>query len=190
MRNVAARLRWSSGHRVARSYMSQNLSMNINRKLYLLCFLSLVFSAHGAAAVFEGKYDLREKLLQAARKSDKDFPDDKDVLLTHFSYLGKLHTKQGVVYVVDLRSVINNMPAPRGQNAILFFNARLKFLGRQAYASSLPLWCEKGKLYLWGDLDGFVEQGAGNVIDLTQGYRKRRVYHEDRYGSSGGILDK
>jgi hypothetical protein len=54
----------------------------------------------------------------------------------------------------------------------------------------MPLWCEEGRLFLFGDLDGFSDRGDGNVIDLTDGYEQMRIYHEKRYGSSGGINDE
>ena len=104
--------------------------------------------------------DLREMLASSAKKADKDFPDGNDVLLTHFSYLGKLQTKEGVIYVADMRSILNNMSAPRGVNYIMFFDNKYRFLGKQSYASSMPLWCEEGKLYLFGDLDGFSDRGG------------------------------
>jgi hypothetical protein len=134
--------------------------------------------------------DIREGLPSSAKKADKDFPDGNDVLLTHFSYLGKLQTKKGVIYVANMRSVLNNMNAPRGVNYIMFFDNKYEFLGKQNYASSMPLWCEEGRLFLFGDLDGFSDRGDGNVIDLTDGYEKMRIYHEKRYGSSGGINDE
>ena len=133
--------------------------------------------------------DLRERLLHSAQRADKAFPNGQDVVLTHFAYLGKVQTRDGVVYVVNQRAVLNNMPAPRGVNAVVFFNARLQWLGKLAYASNQPLWCERGKVYLFGDLDVPSDKGEGNVLDLSQGYRRLRIYHEKRYGSSGGTLD-
>jgi len=134
-------------------------------------------------------FDLRERLLHSAQRADKEFPNGQDVVLTHFAYLGKVQTRDGVVYVVNQRAVLNDMPAPRGVNAVVFFNARFQWLGKLAYASSQPLWCERGKVYLFGDLDVPSDKGEGNVLDLSQGFRRLRIYHEKRYGSSGGTLD-
>lgn len=154
-------------------------------KMSKLALLAVFIGIFVVLAAGQGP-DLRDRLLKSARKA-KDFPDGKSLQLTHFAYVGKAKGKKGVVYVVDMRSVVTGMPSPRGVNAILFFDSAYRYLGRENYVSSSPLWCEGGKLYLFGDLDGSTEKGFGNVIDLSEGFAKRRVYLEDRYGSSGGI---
>ncbi|HEX9665032.1 MAG TPA: hypothetical protein VGA95_00545 [Thermodesulfobacteriota bacterium] len=161
----------------------KNLLRTLPILILLMCPIYCLGQTHNGPA------DIREGLASSAKKADKDFPDGKDVLLTHFSYLGKLQTKKGVIYVADMRSVLNNMNAPRGVNYIMFFDNKYEFLGKQNYASSVPLWCEEGRLFLFGDLDGFSDRGDGNVIDLSDGYKNMRIYHEKRYGSSGGIND-
>jgi hypothetical protein len=161
------------------------------KNLFATFIIAFLFLSSSTSFGQSGKapLDIREVLIQGAKKGDKEFPDGKDVLLVHFSYLGKLHTRDGVIYVADMRSALANMPAPRGVNAIMFFDRRLHYLGKQRFAASMPLWCEGGKLFLFGDLDGFSEIGQGNVIDLTRGYKNMRIYHEKRYASSGGIYD-
>ncbi len=132
--------------------------------------------------------DVRAALLASAEKSDPDHPDGSKLLLTHFSHLGRLTTSKGkTIFVADRRAVIAGMLAPRGRNAILFFDGRFRFLGKVGYVASRPLWCENGKLYLFGDLDGFATGLSGNVIDLTDGYKNLKAYHAHAYGSSGGI---
>jgi hypothetical protein len=160
---------------------------NLLRTLPIL--ILLIFPIYCLGQANKEPADIRDMLASSAKKADKDFPDGKEVLITHFSYLGKLQTREGVIYVADMRSVLNNMSAPRGVNYIMFFDNKYKFLGKQSYASSMPLWCEEGKLYLFGDLDGFSDRGDGNVIDLSDGYENLKIYHEKRYGSSGGIND-
>ncbi len=103
---------------------------------------------------------------------------------------GKPDIRDGPIFVVNMRSVLANMNAPRGANFICFFGRRGNFLGKLSYLFSMPLWCEKGKLYLFGDRDIFDEYGPGNVIDLSDGYVNLKVYHEKKYGSSGGIADQ
>jgi hypothetical protein len=159
-----------------------------NRFAILLMLILLLFSNSFGQAP-QRLSDIREVLIQAAKKGDKEFPDGRDVLLVHFSYLGKLRTREGLIYVADVRTALNHMPAPRGVNSIMFFNRRYEYLGKQNFAASMPLWCEGGKLFLFGDLDGFSEIEQGNVIDLTKGYKNMRIYHEKRYASSGGIYD-
>ena len=134
--------------------------------------------------------DLRELLLKEAQRSDPDHPDGRNVLLTHFSYVGRLDTQKGRIYVANRRAVLANMPAPRGVNDILFFDRHCRFLGKVNYCMSMPLWCEGARLYLYGDLDGISRPGEGNVIDLAHGFANLRVSHETRYGSSGGTLDE
>jgi hypothetical protein len=155
----------------------------------LIILTLLISSINSLGQTRKQSVDIREVLIESAKRGDKEFPDGKDVLLVHFSYLGKLHTKDGVIFVADMRSALNHMPAPRGINSIMFFNRRYQFLGKQDFAASMPLWCEGGKLFLFGDLDGFSEIGQGNVIDLTKGYKNMRIYHQKRYASSGGIDD-
>ena len=159
------------------------------QRFILSTLLLLICVLPGQGQTPQPKFDLRERLLHSAQHADKEFPNGKDVVLTQFAYIGKVQTREGVVYVVNQRAVLNNMPAPRGVNTVVFFNARLQWLGKLGYASSMPLWCERGKVYLFGDLDVPSDKGEGNVLDLSQGYRRLRIYHEKRYGSSGGTLD-
>jgi hypothetical protein len=132
----------------------------------------------------------RQHLLAAAKLGDPDFPDEKRVKLMHFSYVGSLKTKDGAVLVVDRRSVLNGMLAPRGLNFITFFDDQLKYLGKFQYIKSRPLYCDGGKLFLFGALDGRHPGGDGNVIDVTDGYESLKICREYSYGSSGGIADR
>jgi len=139
--------------------------------------------------------NIRSALLEAARDGDPRFPDGKNVILTHFSHVGDLRTAHGKrIYVADQRAVLAGMLAPRGQNRISFFDERLVYLGSIGYVHSRPLWCDRSKLYLFGDLDGFPQPGqeyptGGNVIDVSAGFDELRSYHASVYGSSGGIED-
>ena len=155
----------------------------------------LVFVAVFSGCATAHPPDVREALLDAARHSEPGFPDGRQILLTHFSYVGHLVTSQGeVIYVVDQRGVIANMQAPRGQNFIVLFGQQFRYLGKIGYVQSRPLWCDGSRLYLFGDLDGFPQPGqsippGGNVIDVADGYQGIRSYHSHVYGSSGGIDD-
>jgi hypothetical protein len=138
--------------------------------------------------------DIRSVLLNSASNHEPGFPDGRQMLLTHFSYVGHLVTSQGgILYVADQRGVLAGMRAPRGQNFIVFFDRQFRYLGKIGYIQSRPLWCDGSRLYLFGDCDGFPEPGqvspAGNVIDLSEGYQGLRSYHAKVYGSSGGIDD-
>ena len=129
----------------------------------------------------------RQQLLAAARRDDPDFPDEKNVKLVHFSDVGSLKTNDGPILVVDRRSVLTGMLAPRGLNFIIFFDDQMNYLGKLRYTKSRPLYCQNGKLYLYGELDGVPPAGDGNVIDVTLGYGALKIYREYAYGSSGGI---
>lgn len=139
--------------------------------------------------------DVRTALLSAASDSDPRFPDGRDVILTHFSYVGELWTARGErIFIADQRAVLAGMLAPRGQNRISFFDDRFQYLGSIAYVHSRPLWCDGSKLYLFGDLDGFPQLGqtyppGGNVIDVSLGFDGLTSYNARVYGSSGGIED-
>jgi len=141
--------------------------------------------------VVSSQPDIRLRLLENARQQDQEFPDGSAIKLTHFSYVGTLETLQGTVYVVDRRAVIAGMLAPRGLNVICFFDASEQFLGKVCYATSRPLWCENGKVYLFGAYDGgaISEDESCNVIDLSAGFSNMRFIHQKAYGSSGGIAD-
>lgn len=148
--------------------------------------LAIVLFSWGCAQV---PRDIRSALLTAARAGDPDFPDGKSVQSTHFSHVCEIITDNSErIYVADHRTVLSGMASPRGMNYILFFDGELRFLGKLRYSSSRPLWCNEGKLYLFGDLDGDPDL-SGNVVDLSGGYERLRIYHESVYGSSGGIYD-
>src|SRR5260221_12935512 len=52
---------------------------------------------------------------------DADFPDSDATVLTHFSHVCSLTTVHGTMDVADSRAVMTGMNAPRGLNAIRFF---------------------------------------------------------------------
>jgi len=159
----------------------------------LTCLLAFVAVLSGCATAHPR--DVRTALLDSARHTEPGFPDGRQVLLSHFSHVGRLVTSQGdVIYVADQRGVIADMRAPRGRNFIVFFDHRFRYLGKIGYVQSRPLWCDGSRLYLFGDLDGFPQPGqsippGGNVIDVAGGYGSIRSYHIHAYGSSGGIDD-
>ena len=159
------------------------------------CFLIFVAALSGCAIAPSHPQDVRAALLDSAKKGESSFPDGREVMLTHFSYVGPLMTLLGdVIYVADQRGVIADMRAPRGENFIVFFDRQFRYLGKIGYVKSRPLWCDESRLYLFGDLDGFPQPGqnipsGGNVIDVARGYESIRSYHAHVYGSSGGIDD-
>ena len=135
-------------------------------------------------------------LLESAKKTEPDFPDGRDLVLTHFAEVGQLMTSGGdVIYVVEQHSVTAGALAPHGQQYIIFFDKHLRFLGEVGYRESYPLWCEGSRLYLFGDLQTsgfftkFEKYPPGNVIDVADGFENIKVYHTKVYGSSGGIED-
>lgn len=140
--------------------------------------------------------DIRLDLQKSAAKEDPHFPDGKTVLLTHFSIACQLETSGGPIYVVDQRAVVAGMLAPRGQNQISFFNWDLKFLASLRYVASRPLWCEGAKVFLFGGWDGAMPGDTRcasgtdcNVVGWSTETNGFKLFHEKRYGSSGGIED-
>jgi len=99
-----------------------------------------------------------------------------------------------IIYVADQRAVTADALSPHGLNFIVFFDEHFQFLGMINYVNSRPLWCDGGKLYLFGDLDGFPNgeknYSRGNVIDIDDGFENLKIYHAKVYGSSGGLDDK
>ncbi len=152
--------------------------------------LAVIALLLGGCELPENSIDVRELLLESAKKGDPGFPNGKEVLLTHFSHVGHLMTASGErIHVVDRRAVLAGMLAPGGQNYITFFDGRHQFLGKIHYIGSRPLWCDGSRLYLFGDLDGAPGELIGNVIDVSKGYSSLTAYHASAYGSSGGIED-
>ena len=125
--------------------------------------------------------DIRDDLIEAVRRGDPDFPNGREVLLTHFSYVGRVNSVQGQIFVIDMRSVLSGMLSPRGLNYVVFVSDQLRFLGKVSYIDSRPLWCDGSKVILFGGIT--ANQGSGNVIDLAQGYAELRVIREKIYGS-------
>jgi len=86
--------------------------------------------------------------------------------------------------VADRRTVVAGMSAPRGLNYITFFAEDFTYLGKFLYIKARPLWCEGGKLYLFGNLDGGTVSDGNNTIDVSGGWRNVRFYPEKAYKSS------
>jgi hypothetical protein len=167
----------------------------------ILC-LALVLSGvlAGCVAPSTKPLDVRTTLLESAKKSEPDFPDGRNLVLTHFAEIGQLVTSRGdIIYVIEQFSVTADAMAPHGQAFIVFFDKEFQFLGKIGFGKSGPLWCEGSKLYLWGDLDRKFSNTAidrrlenvppGNVIDVANGFENLTNYHAKVYGSSGGLKD-
>jgi hypothetical protein len=162
----------------------------------LILFLAIVLSGglFGCASAPPSKtLDVRAALLLSAKKNDSNFPNGRDAVLTHFSHIGQLVTSRGeIIYVADERAVTADTLSPHGLNFIVFFDEYFHLLGKINYVNSRPLWCDDGKLYLFGDLDGVSQTrnySRGNVVDVSDGFENLKVYHAKVYGSSGGLED-
>ncbi len=151
-----------------------------------------------SAVVLSGaapEQDVRDRLENVARAQDPSFPDGEKVKLTHFSYACRLMTADGPIYVSNRRAVIAGMPAPRGENALTFVDGHFRLLATIPYRTSLPLWCQGGKLFLFGSWDGqqfeydpCADSRGCNVIDWSEGYAVMPgFYREAAYGSSDGV---
>ena len=92
---------------------------------YLAFFVAIVCLVSGCVAT--PPRDVRAALLASAEKGDPDFPDGREVVLTHFSHVGQLVTSSGdLIYVADRSAVIAGMPAPRGRNYITCFDSQFR----------------------------------------------------------------
>ena len=159
------------------------------------------FSEHFGRRAQNIPLDVRAALLASAKKNGPDFPDGRNLVLTHFAEVGSLVTLLGDnIYVIDQYSVTADAMAPHGQAFIVFFDNKFRFLGKIGYGRSSPLWCDGGKLYLRGDLDRkfynsdldkhLENISPGNVIDVAEGFENLTNYQAKVYGSSGGLDDK
>jgi hypothetical protein len=161
-----------------KSKMSKILVMPV------LC-LFLMLSTKAISSPQIAPENIRQVLLASAQASDPDLSSkNPGLFLTHFSHVCELSTDDGKrIYVADRRSVLRGMSSPRGLNFITFFAENHTYLGKFRYVQARPLWCEGGKLFLFGNLEG-ATPGGGNVIDVSRGFQNIRFYHEEAYGSS------
>jgi hypothetical protein len=137
--------------------------------------------SNAVAAATESKPtpDLREAMLASAKQHDANFPDGQSRTLTSFAYIGTVSSAEGPLRVAWCRSVISNMPAPRGQAWLSVHSPD------GAWAKSIPcdasapaLWCEGSKVFFYGLQQ---QDTGGNVLDLKDGVAKWE--HEPRAGS-------
>jgi hypothetical protein len=168
-------------------------------------------SAAGSALLFSllvtvgcaSTIDIREHLLESARRDDPDFPDGTHVRLTRYAYIGFLETDEGPIHVAMRRAVITGMLCPRGVNTVDFFDRRFRLIRSVPSHSFEPLWFEGGKMFLFGECPAgpfpiapeheaeFAadECPSGNVIDFSRGFARAVFRREPRYGSTGGVED-
>jgi hypothetical protein len=138
----------------------------------LLCILS--------GCTIGPRNDIRDQLLASSKQSDSSFPNQTSVKLTRFAYLGRLRTGTGDYYVIDMRSVITGMAAPRGLNFLVFFDKDRQWIGKQHYDTP-PLWCQGSRVYMSGlEIAG---ESEGNVWDLNTGFADRKLLIAPEYGS-------
>ncbi|WP_146661101.1 hypothetical protein [Anaerohalosphaera lusitana] len=108
--------------------------------------------------------------------------NETDVKVVRFAHIGKIESKGKSYYVIDLRTVLKGMPAPRGNNQILLYDNNLTKVASFQY-DSMPLWCKGSRVYLFG-VD--TQEGMfGNVWDFSKGVNEgeRRLIELPAYGS-------
>jgi hypothetical protein len=122
---------------------------------------------------------------------------------TQLAHIGHVDTAEGRYEVAVQRLVLTGMLAPRGQRNLRLFTKGGYLVATYSLSNAEPLWCEGGKLYLFGfgyiagvPVDSQIasrfaddELPTGNVVDFSQGIAKAVLKRETRYGSSGGIED-
>jgi hypothetical protein len=169
--------------------LSAFLRSKISKMLVIPMFcLFLMLSTKAISSPQIAPEDIRQVLLSSAQANDPDLSaKNPGLLLTHFSHVCELSTDDGKrIYVADRRAVLRGMSSPRGLNFITFFAEDHTYLGKFRYVQARPLWCDGGKLFLFGNLEGATPSGSNtsNVIDVSRGFQNIRFYHEEAYGSS------
>lgn len=153
----------------------------------VFCLL-LILSTQANSSPQAAPENIRQVLLASAQASDPDLASNNPgLILTHFSHVCELSTDDGkTIYVGDRRAVLGEISAPRGLNFITFFAEDFTYLGKGKfqYLNARPLWCNGGKLFLFGNLDSGNVPARSNVIDVSRGFQNVRFYHEEAYGSS------
>lgn len=122
---------------------------------------------------------------------------------TQLAHIGHLDTADGRYEVALQRIVREGMLAPRGQRHLRLFTEDGRLVATYSLSGAEPLWCEGGKLYLFGfgHIAGIPvdpqlasrfandELPTGNVVDFSRGIKHGVMLRETRYGSSGGVED-
>jgi hypothetical protein len=123
---------------------------------------------------------------------------------TQFAHIGHVDTIDGRYEVAVQRLVCTGMLAPRGQRQMHLFSADGGLAASFSLQSAEPLWCEGGRIYLFGmgNVAGIPvdprfeaefeedEMPTGNVLDFSYGIAAAVMRREKRYGSSGGVEDE
>src|SRR2546428_4191447 len=91
--------------------------------------------------------DARERMLAASKKQDPNFPDGQRLKLTRFAYMGTVIADGQRLRVIDAAAVIPNMPSPRGQAWLYFFDMNTRLVGKHPVRSALPRWCDGSRVY-------------------------------------------
>ena len=126
--------------------------------------------------------NIRDRMLQASKQCDSNFPDGAQRKLTKFAYIGDVTSQGGTLRVVEARSIITGMLAPRGQMWLAFYDHRGHFIGDHIIDAESPaLWCEGSRVYFYGLQTDGVQQG--NALDLEGGFFHRRYMLVPEEGS-------
>lgn len=108
------------------------------------------------------------QMLRSVQMRDSKFPDGKQLKLTQFAYIGTVISNDQELKVASIRAVIPDMPSPRGQAYLSFFNSNNEFVGRyDINGLAPPLWCEGSRIYFFGlQTNG---ENQGNALDVSKG---------------------
>lgn len=148
-------------------------------KTILFILIALGFSSCHVER--QGRVDLRSVLYENYRQTEPG--RTQGVTVTKFAHIGEIEADDRMYYVVDLRTVIEGMMSPRGNNYIALFDADGRLAETIRYTLAFPLWCQGSRVYLWG-AEG--QEGAfGNAWDFEDGIEngKRKLIEIPAYGS-------
>ena len=144
-------------------------------------FILIAFCMSACHVERQGRVDLRSALYENYRQTEQGRA--QGVKVTKFAHIGEIKADGRTYYVADLRTVIEGMMSPRGNNYIALFDADGRLAEMIRYTLAFPLWCQGSRVYLWG-AEG--QEGAfGNAWDFEDGIEqgKRRLIEIPVYGS-------
>ena len=121
--------------------------------------------------------DSRRLMLAASKEGDQDFPEAGAAELIRYAHLGEVETATGLLYVVEVRWRLTDMPAPRGYTKLSFFTSDFKYIGSQRCGRTHPMICRGPCVLMWGS--EFVGDQVGNAWDLSKGFDSRRLIQRD-----------
>jgi len=153
-------------------------SLPTNRRLAMLAVLMAGLLAGAPAAQAKGVNPLKDRgiVLGALLKSGV-FHRDRQ--LVHLSHVCNLQISGRLFPVVDVMELVRGATTPRGVNRIIILTDKLVPVQTIDYTTQRPLFCQKQRLFVFGDLMIGNVLPEGNVLSFSDNGRVVDVQRVD-----------